>query len=117
MDATAIRPPFSWWKLARTFIGLLLAPVVGGGIGITLAMTPDLVAGRDDFGAIPGLLWFGAAFGFILGALPALVIGWPLHLFLLSRRWTSIWVYIGLGAVLGFGAIFITAPIMEMLES
>lgn len=115
MDATATRPPFSWWKFARTFVGLLLAPAVGGALGVTLAMAPEIFAGRDDFGAFPGLLWFGFAFGFILGALPALIIGWPLHLFLLRQRWTSIWVYIGLGAILGVAAMFISPAFFEVM--
>ena len=117
MNATATRPPFSWWKFARTFVGLLLAPAIGGAIGLLGFMIPDLASGSAPPDELLKLLWFGLAFGFILGAVPALLIGWPLHLFLLSRRWTSIWVYIGLGALLGVSAIFITAPIMEMLES
>lgn len=116
MSAAAPQTPFSWWKLARTFVGLLLAPAIGGAIGLLAFMIPDLASGSAPPDELLKLLWFGLAFGFILGAVPALLIGWPLHLFLLSQKWTSIWVYIGLGALLGVSALFITVPIMEFLE-
>lgn len=117
MDATAARPPFSWWKLVRTLIGLVIAPSVGAALALSAFLIPDIVSGREQIIELGKLMWFGFAFGLILGGIPALIIGWPLHLFLLSRRWTSIWVYIGLGAVLGLTSLFISVPIIEAIES
>ncbi len=116
MDATPTRPRFSWWKLARSFIGLLLAPALGAVIAITLFMIPEYATSRESLADLPGVAGFAVLFGMLFGAIPALIIGWPLHLFLLSRRWTSIWVYCGLGAVLGVASVFVMVPILEFLD-
>lgn len=116
MDAAATTRPFSWWKFARTLVGLLAAPAVGGALGLSVFLIPDIISGRDQYYGLGSLVWFGFAFGFLLGAIPALIVGWPLHLLLLRLRWTSIWVYSALGALLGLTALFISVPILEALD-
>lgn len=112
MDATAPRPPFSWITLSRTLLGLILAPVIGGAIGTSILMIPELVADPSELAEFDGLLLFGAYFGAIFGILPALLLGLPIHLGLLRQGWTSIWAYVGLGALLGMGGFWLTMIIL-----
>jgi hypothetical protein len=116
MTGAAVRAPFSWWKFGRTFLGLLLAPVVGGTIGIVLFALPDLFAGSAEVGELIGLTAFGAYFGAFFGIIPALLVGWPVHLLLLRQRWTPIWVYVGLGALIGMLALPLSGAVLEALS-
>ena len=112
MSAT---PAFSVWKLLRTLAGLVLAPVAGGTIVMTgLASVDAFTQGRVQDLASSAV--FGAIYGGMLGAIPALVIGWPLHLLLLKLRWTSVWVYMALGAVIGLGGIYVSAGLLEAFD-
>jgi len=101
--------PLLW---LRTLVGLILAPVAGGMV-VMLGMVAIDPPGFDD---ILSALAFGGFYGGILGGLPALLIGWPLHLLLLRQRWTSVWVYVGLGALIGVVGIFVTAPILDAID-
>ncbi len=105
---------FNRTLFARTLVGLILAPVVGGGtamlvMGLTEATQPDF--GIEELASI---IMLGGIFGGIFGLVPALVLGWPIHLLLLRQRWTQVWFYIGTGAVLGVAAMFATPFAMEI---
>lgn len=97
--------PLLW---LRTLLGLLLAPVAGGMV-VTGGMAVLESGGVAD--VLPAMM-FGAFYGGVLGGLPALVIGWPLHLLLWKQGWTSVWVYISLGTVIGALGLFVTFPIL-----
>lgn len=85
--------------LALTLGGLLLAPIMGGAVGlaiVTSAYQPQGFLVTLGMGA-----WAGAMFG----GLPALVIGLPVHLLLYRLRWTSLWVYVSVGALFGIAVV------------
>jgi hypothetical protein len=91
--------------LVRSAMGLTLAPIVGGAIGsLAYVAVSPLLYPQNDFGhplvsALQALA-SGAVIGGILGIIPSLVVGWPLHLLLRRMRTTHLAVYIVLGAVL-----------------
>lgn len=115
MDATTRRPPFSWPKLGRTLLGLILAPLVGGVVSVVLITIPTLVFDPTELAEAGGLILFGAYFGGLLGLAPALLLGLPVHLLLLKQGWTSIWAYIGIGALLGMGGFFLSVAVLGAL--
>jgi len=56
-------------------------------------------------------LSLGAVFGAYIGAVPSLVIGWPLHVVLLRKGWTYPLAYCALGLVLAFVAFALIGPL------
>jgi hypothetical protein len=109
MIAEATKRDFSIGKFLRTLAGLLLAPVVGGALAMLGALLVESRGVRADEWSQG--LFFGALAGGLLGVIPALLIGWPVHLLLLKLRWTSVWTYTGLGGLIGLGAVAISAMI------
>jgi hypothetical protein len=101
----------------RTALGLLLAPVAGGGVGLSVyALTSQLISGKPFFGAVAqdtflSALAIGIAFGGYIGSVPALVIGWPLHVLLLRRGWTHPLAYMALGLLIAFIAFALIGPL------
>ncbi len=93
-----------WGRIARTALGLILAPIVGGVIVIAMLDVGELVRSP---GHSAGFLVTMAEISAFLGVPPALVIGWPLHLLLLRTRMTHLPVYLGLGVVLGIVALLV----------
>jgi hypothetical protein len=92
---------FSIWKLLRTLLGLLLAPSVGGAIVMCgIALT------ERDSGDLTKALLIGGYIGLLLGGPGAILLGLPVHLLMWRQRWTSLWHYLGFGAVLGVAAYF-----------
>jgi len=100
--ATTRARKFSVPLFLRTLVGLILAPIVGGGIVIGGTGLIDSGGGDPQLGS---LMFIGAYIGAAYGVAPALLIGWPIHLFLLRQRWTHPLVYIGLGAGIGVSAL------------
>jgi hypothetical protein len=106
-DAPPIEPGphrFSLVLMLRTLAGLILAPTVGGAIILGGSTLFDKPGGDPD---VLSMATIGAYIGFAYGIVPALLIGWPIHLILLHKRWTHPLVYIGLGAGIGISALFL----------
>jgi NO-binding membrane sensor protein with MHYT domain len=102
------------WRIVRTVLGLVLAPAFGGIAAFTAMGTPDLFAGNAALDDMPALMVVGLLMGLEFGAIPALVIGWPLHVWLQRKGWRSVWVYAGLGAVIGVVGFFLTGAVIAM---
>lgn len=96
---------FSLYLMFRTLVGLILAPTVGGAI----ILGGSALFGADGGGSpdVSSMMVIGAYLGLAYGIVPALAIGWPVHLILLQRQWTHPLVYIGLGAAIGISALFL----------
>jgi hypothetical protein len=105
--AAAMRPPFSIWLFLRTALGLILAPILGGAVGMAAFSFFDGVGKFEGWPRdISSIAFIGAYLGGVYGLLPALIIGWPIHLLLLRQRWTHPLVYIAIGPLLA-GLAFI----------
>jgi hypothetical protein len=100
-------------RIVLTILGLVIAPVVGGVVVALGAVSHFLIAqagaGRLDASAIqqaitgaPQFMAVAAMAGAVFGILPALLLGWPAHLLLNRRQWTSARTYALAGAPLGF---------------
>lgn len=105
------KPRFSFWKLLRSLAGLILAPVAGGAVVFGgLEFIDGFQFGRMS--QVPSALILGGYLGLIVGAPGAIILGWPLHLLMLRQRWTSVWAYLGFGALLGVAAFFVSAFVL-----
>ena len=117
MTADAIAPPrFRLPLFLRTLIGLALAPVVGGALMMVLMMIPDVArtgGTADDF---LKMIMFGGMYGAAFGLPGALTLGWAVHLLLLKLRWTSVWVYVGLGALMGVVAFYAASLVLQGID-
>lgn len=111
MNQAPTQPGFSVWKLFRSLAGLILAPVAGGALVFGgLEFLDGFAFSRMDH--VPEALMLGGYLGLIVGAPGAIILGWPLHLLMLRQRWTSVWAYLGFGALLGVAAFFVSAFVL-----
>jgi hypothetical protein len=92
---TATRP-FSPRVFLRTLTALAAAPIAGGAVvGLLLTFLE-----RGPITHIGDNIMGGVQIGIIAGLLPAIVIGYPVHLILLRLRWTHPLVYCVLGILI-----------------
>jgi hypothetical protein len=102
---------FSWVKFARSLAGLIVAPLAGGVISVTVYALSAFGWQTDYYNPLDtflGALSIGFQGGATFGIAPALVVGWPLHLFLLGVGFTNLPSYLTFGAavaVIGFRVI------------
>lgn len=94
MTASA-RRQMDWAKFARSIGGLALAPIAGGAVAFAAESASEL-----NFMALPRLAALGGYFGAIFGVLPALVIGYPIHVLLMRMKWTHPAIYAAVGVVM-----------------
>jgi hypothetical protein len=96
----------------RSLAGLVLAPIFGGAISLGFLG----IFGGGSIGAMAsnavGVAVMGAYVGALYGVIPALVIGWPIHLLLLRQRWTHPLAYAALGPALAVLAMILIALVM-----
>lgn len=98
--ATPMR--FSWEKFARSLAGIIVAPLAGGAIAVTVyavsaTWQSDYLSPVDTFFSALSIGFQGGA---TFGIAPALVVGWPLHLILLWVGFTNLPSYLTFGAAL-----------------
>jgi hypothetical protein len=118
VSGEAVPARFSLVKFARSLVGLILAPIAGGLIvilGYNLLGLAWLTATtgwpQDTVNILVSSATIGAEGGAVLGVVPALVLGWPIHL-LLRQRQTHVLIYIALGAAMAVAGFFVLAPIV-----
>lgn len=87
-------------RLVRTLVGLVLAPLSGAAIvSVGLFLGLGLISGGPIQGLLSGSVAATGAemIAVRFGVIPALVLGWPVHLALLGLRWTQPGFYVALG--------------------
>lgn len=106
--------------IVKTAIGLCLAPIVGGMAGLLIYMSYESIANPGSFlaGGVVETLRFsvmaGAMYGGLLGGIPSLLVGWPLHLAMQRAGWKRWWAYVGLGLLLALIAGFGIGPVFGL---
>mgnify|MGYP000901177172 FL=1 len=106
--------------IVKTAIGLCLAPIVGGMVGLLIYITyenitnPGSFLGGGFFETLRFSLMAGAMYGGLLGGIPSLLVGWPLHLAMQRAGWKQWWAYAGLGVVLALIAGFGIGPVFGL---
>lgn len=105
---------FSLPLFLRSLTGLVLAPIVGGAICLgALGGFSGMSDGLSEmFSGIFKLSVMGAYIGAFYGVIPALIIGWPIHLLFQRMGWTNVVVYMLVGAVLGVAAMMLAGLVM-----
>lgn len=106
-------------KIIITIVGLLAAPVVGGIAGMTcLAVFGMLAYGAPfawNLSALQGLVTLlinGAIAGFIYGAAPAFVAGWPVHAMLVTAGFNGGFHYIICGGFIALIGVLILVSLL-----
>lgn len=110
-------------KIIVTIVGLIAAPVVGGVVGTTCLAVYSVIANegghvRDmkTFLMIFSMVISGPWIGLLYGVAPALLIGWPVHTYLVRAGRNGLITYALGGAIIGFVGIAIMMPLLLGLD-
>lgn len=107
-------------RVIKTIVALCVAPVVGGTIGLLLylayenAFQPNSVFAGDLFVTLRLGLTLGPVYGGLLGIIPSLLVGWPLHMAMQRAGLKLWWHYALLGIILAAVAALLVSPLMGL---
>ena len=106
--------------IVKTLVALSVAPVVGGTIGLLLypgyenACQPNGVFAGDLFVTLRLGLTLGPLYGGLLGIIPSILVGWPLHMAMQRAGLKLWWHYAVLGVILAAIAAPLVSPLMGL---
>lgn len=106
--------------ILKTAAAFCAAPIVGGTIGLLLYLSytnifyPGSPLAGDFFVTLRLGLTLGALYGGLLGALPSLLVGWPLHMAMQRAGLKQWWHYVVLGVILAAIAALLVSPLMGL---
>jgi len=122
VSETRVGEPSKRQKVITTLIGLVAAPAVTGAtfaicmmILATVLSSGGATGWRGSGGL--GLLITSTVAGGIVGLVPALIVGLPLHHYFVRKRWNRALHYAAIGAAVGALSILVIMFVFQMWSS